>query len=220
MDLEKKGDEQADGWWKTTDWQRRLGSRWTTANDWTPWEEPMGQIEINSMEGCWIENPRRGGKQKTRTSETSASETSSTSGTSEKDRRRKRTSTPKPSPTPKPTRLPSEDSTTSEWSQNECEFGRKIGRRASARWSGGLHCRRKTKRWSTTWMCQCPRLRRLGRAKEVNQLVPRDQIPYCDKLAKLQRLRCQLLVVEQKAPKSVSWCTSVEEGHNVEASLR
>ena len=65
-----------------------------------------------------------------------------------------------------------------------------------------------------------PQIAETGRVKEVNQLVTRDQIPHCDKLAKLQRMRCQLLVVEQKAPKSVSWRSSVEEGHNVEASLR
>ena len=50
-----KDDEQADGWWKTTDWQTKPGSGWwTTANDWTPWEseETMSQIEINSMEKC------------------------------------------------------------------------------------------------------------------------------------------------------------------------
>ena len=101
--------EQSDAWWKTTDWKTGPGSRWwTTANDWTPWEEPMGQIEINSMERCWIENPRRGGKQRT-----SGSATSSASGTSESGRRRMRTPTPRPSPTPKP----SEGSVTGEWSE-------------------------------------------------------------------------------------------------------
>ena len=81
---------------------KRLGSRWwTTANDWTPWEEPLGQIEINSIEECCSESPRRNEKQKA----------------SESDGRRRGTPAPKPSPTPKPTRTPSEDSATSEWSQ-------------------------------------------------------------------------------------------------------
>ena len=65
-----------------------------------------------------------------------------------------------------------------------------------------------------------PQIAETGRVKEVNQLVTRDRISDCDKLAKLQRMRCQPLDVEQKAPRNVSWCTSVEEGHNVEASLR
>ena len=77
----EKGDEQADGWWKTTDWQRGTGSGWwTTANDWTPWEseEPMGQIEISSMESSVetnsmdrcssnsSKNPRRGRRRRPR----------------------------------------------------------------------------------------------------------------------------------------------------------
>ena len=96
---------------KKSDWQTGTGSGWwTTANDWTPWEseEPMGGIEINSMERCWSKNPRRGGKQRTR-----RWQTSSTSGTSESGRRRRRTPTPRPSPIPKP----SEGSVTSEWSE-------------------------------------------------------------------------------------------------------
>ena len=122
-----QGDEHADGWtwsgeqsdarWKTTGWQTGPGSRWwTTANFWTPLEseEPMGEIEINSMERCWSKNFRRCEKQRTSgTSETSARAMSSTSGTSESGRRRRRTPTPRPSPTPKP----SESSVTSEWSE-------------------------------------------------------------------------------------------------------
>ena len=74
------------------------------------------------------------------TSETSASTTTSTSGTSESGRRRRRTPTPAASPTPKPTRSPSESSATSEMSASS-----EVGRRASARWSGGLQCRPKTR---------------------------------------------------------------------------
>ena len=57
--------EQADGWWKTTAWQTGSASEWwMTANDWTSWEteEPIGGIEISSSEGCWGNNPGRGGK--------------------------------------------------------------------------------------------------------------------------------------------------------------
>ena len=96
-------DEHVDGLWKASDWQTGAGSGWwTTANDWTPWEseEPMGGIEINSIERCCSKNPGRGAKQKT----------------SESDRRRRRTPTPRPSPTPKPSRSPSESSATSEMS--------------------------------------------------------------------------------------------------------
>ena len=49
--------EHADAWWKTTDWQRGLGSGWwTTANCWTPWEseEPMGlkDAAARTLEGA------------------------------------------------------------------------------------------------------------------------------------------------------------------------
>ena len=57
------------------------------------------------------------------TRETSAGATSSTSWTSESGMRRRRTLTPPASPTPKPTRLPSEDSATSEMEKkkrNKC----------------------------------------------------------------------------------------------------
>ena len=68
-----------------------------------------------------------------------------------------------------------------------------------------------------------PQIAQTERVKEVNQLITQDRISDCDKLAKLQRMRCQLLDLEQKAPRNVSWCCeviSVKEGHNVEASPR
>ena len=113
------GEEHVDGLWKTSDWQKGTGSGWwTTANDWTSWEseEPMGGIEINSIERCCSKNPGRGEKQKT----------------SESDRRRRGTPTPRPSPTPKPSRSPSESSATSEmsvssegsWTKSCCEMER------------------------------------------------------------------------------------------------
>ena len=171
-----KGDEQSDGWWKTTDWQRGTGSEWwTTASDWTPWEseEAVDGIEFNCIEECCSENPRRGEKQKM----------------SESDGRGRGAPAPKPSPTPNPTRSPSEDSgiATSEPSgMSETS--------ASDTSETSLTSRVEAQEWN--W-----------RAKT-----------YCDKLDKSQRMRCQLVNVEQKAPKRVSWCTSVEEGHNVEAS--
>ena len=110
--------EQADGWWKATDWQS--SGQWMSANDETAWnaEEPVGGFEINSTERCWSKNPRRCGKQKTRRwQRPRTSETSSTIGKSESGRRRRRTPTPRASPTAKPTRSPSEGSGPSEWSE-------------------------------------------------------------------------------------------------------
>ena len=61
-----KGDEQADGWWKATDWQS--SGRWTSAIDETAWnaEELVGGFEINGIERCLSKSPRRGTEQRVR----------------------------------------------------------------------------------------------------------------------------------------------------------
>ena len=120
-----KADEQADGWWKTTDWQTKFGSGWwTTANDWTPeeTEETMGQIEINNMESSVemssiekcssnsSKNPRRGRRRRPRKKRQTVVSPTPT------DQRvgRRRAPTPAATPRSKSTRSPSQDSATSE----------------------------------------------------------------------------------------------------------
>ena len=61
----EQGEEHADAWWKTTDWQTGSGSGWwMTANDQTlgETEEPISGFEINT-EGCCSKTPRRGREQ-------------------------------------------------------------------------------------------------------------------------------------------------------------
>ena len=111
--------------------------------------------------------------------------------TSESDGRRRGTPAPKPSPTPKPTLPPSEDSDSA---TSEPSGMSETGASDTSETSSTSNV--ETQEWN-------------------------DPKTYCDKLAKLQRMRCKLLDAEQKAPKRVFWCTcGVEEGHNVEASLR